>query len=508
MMEFAEKLDFLMNLTKTTNSMLAKHMAMDASYISRLRTGNRRLSKNAAYIGAMASYFARRCVEKTALEALATASGKKTALSADDRPEELILRWLGEKSSDTVGPVGDFLDRLSSISFRKPSVVETVRSMSDDSRTQTGTEVYYGAEGKRRAVIAFLNEVLSRETPRTLFLFSEENFDWLTESQEFKARWASLLVQVVMKGNRIRIIHSISRNLDEMLAGITEWLPIYMTGMVEPYYYPKTRDGIFQRTLFVAPGVAAILSTSVTGRISKTANYLIFDKKAVEAAAEEFSDYFELCRPLLQIYKVGSTAGMLKMLTEFAAVGANTIIKTGSLSILTMPEEAVLEAGRYLPPEEKTALLENHRRRLRLFEEQIVTCRYHELIKIPDTEDVLAGKIKIIAPDLLLGSDIFYTRETYILHLKHMISLLRKNDNYNVYIDEGGKQDDILICVREDVGVLVARNVLPTAAFAIGESKMTAAFWDYLRGITGKRFGSASNKKRVIETLEAVLGSL
>jgi hypothetical protein len=33
----------------------------------------------------------------------------------------------------------------------------------------------------------------------------------------------------------------------------------------------------------------------VTGRTSKTANYLIRDKKAVEAAVAEYGDYLELC---------------------------------------------------------------------------------------------------------------------------------------------------------------------------------------------------------------------
>ncbi len=39
-MTFAEKLDFLMNITQTSNSALAHAATLDASYISRLRTEN------------------------------------------------------------------------------------------------------------------------------------------------------------------------------------------------------------------------------------------------------------------------------------------------------------------------------------------------------------------------------------------------------------------------------------------------------------------------------------
>ena len=40
-MKFSEKLNFLLNLTNTPNNMLAKHLSLDPSYISRLRRGDR-----------------------------------------------------------------------------------------------------------------------------------------------------------------------------------------------------------------------------------------------------------------------------------------------------------------------------------------------------------------------------------------------------------------------------------------------------------------------------------
>ncbi|MDR7871024.1 MAG: hypothetical protein RIN55_09210 [Tissierellaceae bacterium] len=58
-MEFNEKLDFLMNITKTSNSSLAHYLSLDASYISRLRSGKRQLPSNTNYVDKMASYFAK-----------------------------------------------------------------------------------------------------------------------------------------------------------------------------------------------------------------------------------------------------------------------------------------------------------------------------------------------------------------------------------------------------------------------------------------------------------------
>lgn len=55
----ASKLDFLMRLTNTQNNMLGKALSFDASYISRLRTGKRNLTRQRDVITPMAQYFAR-----------------------------------------------------------------------------------------------------------------------------------------------------------------------------------------------------------------------------------------------------------------------------------------------------------------------------------------------------------------------------------------------------------------------------------------------------------------
>ena len=75
----------------------------------------------------------------------------------------------------------------------------------------------------------------------------------MTADADYAQLWARLMVRVLTRGNRIKIIHTISRDLGEMLSAISQWMPLYMIGAIEPYFYPKKRDGIFKRTLFIAP---------------------------------------------------------------------------------------------------------------------------------------------------------------------------------------------------------------------------------------------------------------
>ena len=44
-----------------------------------------------------------------------------------------------------------------------------------------------------------------------------------------------------------------------------------------------------------------------------------------------------------------------------------------------------------------------------------------------------------------------------------------------------------MVYAREDLGAIVAKTSLPPVALAMNEDNMTAAFWDFLMSIVGKK---------------------
>ncbi len=234
-MRFSEKLDFLMNITKTSNSALAHSIVLDASYISRLRTGKRLLPRNDGVIQAMAAWFARRCPEEYQKKAIADALRVSPGDGADLQEE--IYRWLLAGQNGGAQTVGQFLGGLSGLQSKTIPAENCQNTEMDFPREELA--VYYGVEGKRRAVAYFLSEVIAQDKPQTLLLFSDEETSWMTADAVFSRRWAALMMQLLSQGHRIKIIHTISRNLDEMLSAIAQWMPLYMAGTIEPYFCPK-----------------------------------------------------------------------------------------------------------------------------------------------------------------------------------------------------------------------------------------------------------------------------
>ncbi len=501
-MEFSKKLDFLMNITRTTNSALALYTSLDASYISRLRSGSRRPVEGSGYLKAMADYFSRHCgddIKKAAISDIMNNPAIKTYSSG--KISANIHQWLVQPHKEEGLPIEGFLRSLSDFNLKKTPVPRLGAEFTIPTGSSVSTEAFYGIEGKREAVIAFLMQVISQSAPRTLYLYSDEELSWLSGSREFLSRWAMLLSLAIQKGNKIKIIHTVSRNIDEMITAISEWLPIYMSGAIEPYYYPRLRDGIYKRTLFLAPNTTAVVSHSISDRTAENVNFLIKDEAVIHALTKEFHDYLAICRPLMRIFTPASKKEYFSLLSEFENESANAIVNNESLPLSTLPEEAAASilARAELDQEEKAGVFQYYKLRAEAFKESIMKNKVYHIIRLADIDMLQNHEIRIAFSDMLTLENMMYTTEEYLLHIKNVISLLESSDLFEVYIAKEKEYAGYMVYAKEDIGVLVAKAAAPSVIFAINESSMTAAFWDYL----SKKTAAASVKKKdVIATLK------
>ena len=481
-MQFYQKLDFLMNITKTTNSSLAVYTSLDASHVSRLRRGERSLVKDADYLKKMALYFLNHCIDDYQIKSLSEVLKVRPELFNDTKKAtEKIYEWLMGSEESGHASISGFLNGISDFQFRKNTTVMDECNDSTPKAPKKEVALYYGIEGKREAVLAFLSNIVEANKPTTLLLYSDESMDWLTGDACFAAKWRDLLARVILQGNRIKVIHTVSRHLDEMLEALSKWMPLYMTGAIEPYYYPKKRDGVFKRTLFIAPKLTAITASSLDSMEDQALNILFKDKKALAALTSEFESYLFLCRPLMQIFTDQQKQQYLALLKDFEGVSAPTLLKSTSLNWVTMPSDVAESVINRFDSDDKDALIQYFHDRKAAFEKGLEDHTFHALLQLPSIADVREGKVKIAFTGIPETSSIFYTPHEYIAHLKNTILYLQKYDHYNIKITTKSKHDHFILYVKEDLGAIVIKQNAPHAIFAINEINMTAAFWDYLK---------------------------
>ncbi len=312
---FFEKFNFLMDITNTKNKVLADLANVDASYISRLRKGTRKLSDKQQFLAMFASYFAENIKTDYQKKAFCSFMGISEFPEFENVVADLILNCFTKENSIKREPKNTMANMLNM--FLMPSV-SMPQVQPPKEIEKNGQLYYYGNKGKQDAVIRFLTNVVNNKTPQTLLLFSDENMEWLYEDKDYSKKWATLLMSVLMKGNKIKIIHSTGRDMNELFEAVAKWIPVYASGMVEPYYYPKLKDGIFQHTFFVAPETnEAIISSSVKQNTNNMLHFYVNDKLAVKSLIDEYENYFALCKPLMQIGNIYSAQKTKELFDEF-----------------------------------------------------------------------------------------------------------------------------------------------------------------------------------------------
>ena len=474
-MTFSEKLDFLMNLTSTSNSSLGRALSYDASYISRVRAGKRGLPRRQPFTRPAADYFGREItspIQQNAAASLLTPGRPWPKEQA--QAVALILRWLEAAPEEMNEPIGQFFQSIAvSAPEGQAALPVEVPPIRED------PAFFPGNEGKREAVLRFLGELCADPEARTLHLASDEAMDWFTEDPAFDRQWTALLNLFLSRGGEISIIHTIDRPLGEMLGALQQWMPLYLTGQIHPYYCPRLRDGIIRRSLFVAPGRAALAACSIEDRTQGRVNLYTRDPGATAAYEEEFKNYLALCRPLMDIYQQSRSKALhARLLAEIKAEGP--LFFAGPLPL---PLASGVPSIRRL----RSALLD----RLASGGEVI------ELLHLPDLADL--DSVPLPLHDLLEASGKQYSPRILRDQMADALARMQSHPNYRAVLSHS-LPETVSLLARGREEVLVFPSAPPSTVFALAEPRMTSALWDFLQRAAGP-----SDRKRAERTLKAWL---
>ena len=301
------RIDFLMRITGATNAQLARALSFDASYICRIRAGNRGLPPELPFVEPAAAFFARNVREGYQADALARELGLPGRWPASKQEAaRLIAEWIEGKA--------DVNDRAADAQ-PSPAPPEPRAGRNADAR------LFFGDEGRREAALAFLAGVADANEPCDLLLQSDEGTAWMYEDSDFVAEWAEGMAGLANAGCTFTVVHTVSRGGNEMWEGLRAWLPLYLTGAIRPFYYPRLRDGVRMRSLFVARETCALVSNSVQGMGNVALSILLDDADAASALEREFDAYLALCRPLAQVDRLESRAELEALVEGYRDAG-------------------------------------------------------------------------------------------------------------------------------------------------------------------------------------------
>lgn len=487
-MNFADKLVFLLSVTHTSNIKLAKAINVDPSMISRLRKGRRNIPRNINHIKAMAKYFAKRCNGEYQRFTLAEILGMERirTFTEEQLIEDVLLEWLSGTMNDGINNAGLFLRAIDCCMIpnnKGESDIDKNDVFNLDSKrikqVEDGINTFFGNEGKRQALELFLSRILEQKKSCIIKITTDENTEWLLENSEYTKYLSKILNKLINMKCYFKIIIPAVTNLNGILELMNLWLPYILSGNIDMYYYPRLKDGLFRRTLFIASDCAVLSSTSISCCKEQSLTLLGFDKKVISGFENEFDGYIMLCRKIGRTYDFEQYRSIFfRHALERTGNFPNCISRSRSLSFTTIPNDILNRLMDSCGITSNRTFLEIMMRDnchlYNVIEEQL----FIDIMPLVAFNDILKGVVPIAGSEIIFGKQYYYSAYDYKKHLVNLLELLERNVNYYVILDDEYDICQNIIHIKEGAYVILLRKKEPISIIEISENNMVAAFWE------------------------------
>ncbi|MEF9840630.1 MAG: hypothetical protein RR791_06725, partial [Lachnospiraceae bacterium] len=459
---FGEKLNRLMEMFHISNIKLSRGINIDASLVSRYRSGVRVPTTANWVVDEMAKFFVTECEELEQKSKLVRMTGCKLDVNEVDNSllEKLVTAWL--RSSEyqyeqlRIERLFKTLDNYKPTTGLPEEAIQIFETVPD---VGVGTQAYIGIIGFRQLLLRALITLLRDSKVHTCYVFSNQSLEWFFSDEKFHDICISLLKLLVKKGSRIKIIHNLNRPVEELHEAVLRWGGLQISGAIDSYYLEELSTGAFSHTSFVVPNKLCIQADFVSGT-EQEARYLVFTEPyLVSYYYDQFQVLFQRSKKLIQIGRPENFKELGRIMYDYGRRKGDTIVALPVLSLGTMPEEVFTEMIERYPftKQKKVELCEYYHEKVCLYKYLLETQCMTEYLAFDTPKEIQEGKVSFNLPAHLCEESVVYTMKDYASHVRNLMTILKTHKNYKMIPLKTKKFDNIEIVVKNNNSVLVVK---------------------------------------------------
>ena len=477
-----DNLNSLFTTFSISNSELARNINYDASYLSRIRSGQRHLADPERFVSAVADFVIRRFDSPTERAILAELINAK---EADEDAEALygsLVQWLGGHNAERNDDVAAFLSHLDKFDLNE--YTKAIRF--DDMKVPTVpfqiplSKTYYGLEEMKRGELDFLKVTALGKSDAPVFLCSDMPMDDMAKDREFTKKYMFGLAVLLKKGLQLKVVHNLDRPFHELMLGLEGWIPLYMTGQITPCYLKGVQNNVYCHFLNVSGG-AALSGECIAGAHEQGRYELVKGGEALRYYQERADAIWKKALPLMDIYREKQAAALHAFqLADAQKPGPRRrVLSAPPLGTLREETLRVILSSYGLPAAEQQHVLD-HATAQRSCMEQVLT---HSSI-VDSFPELSQEEFAQYAPTLPLSTlffpkDIRYTYADYRQHLDQTNEYARTHPGYSIRPCDTDFHN-ISISVHEGRWAMISKSNAPAIHFVVRYSKLRDAIENYI----------------------------
>lgn len=302
---FIENFNTLQKELGLTIVEVSNAIGYDSSFISRMKNKERKPADFETFIDKLRSYIISICQNDTKKEIVANLLNCNVKDLKDSQSfEEHFSNWLCSKHIDAKpNDVLNFLNQIDNFNLNdyvgtnfSKIKVPTSPVIFKNSKT------FFGIEGRKKAEAQFLITTLLSKSEEPIFFYSNLPIAESGNDDDFKKRWVFAMTRLLKKGLHLNMVHNLNRPISELLLGLENWIPIYMTGSISPYYFKEPPSNFFLGS-HCTSGSVSLNGECIKNNEKKCRCYLTTKKEEVNFEKEKSKYMISKATPLMKIYK-------------------------------------------------------------------------------------------------------------------------------------------------------------------------------------------------------------
>ena len=488
---YLSNLHQLMEIMGIRSNELARELAFDPSYISRILSGKRRPAEIRSFNAQIVSLVFRKAEDRDRMDTLSIllripAEDLKDA----ERREEALLGWLGSNTEKVAThPVRRFLREIDVFDldeYMRLSHFEDMKKPVPPPVSLPKRKVYIGQAALMEAELDFIRLTVLNRSSDPVFFYSDFPLTLVSKDSDFLKKWVFGMATLLRRGLRLRIIHDVHRPMAEMLLALENYLPLYMTGQIESHYLNRHQGELFSHLLWVSGGLA-LMGEAVAGYPSEGMHTLTNHTAELRYAKKRAKRLLERSNPLVQIYLDEERVQMLREQKELFVQGNRRIV-CSFLPVTVLKGEDLeryLERAGLEAEQRKTVIKQvNYRKKMMI----TVFQQYHMRVDVPDIseEEFQKRPIKLTFADIGRDISLDYSYEEYRAHLDRVVEFGQNFENLDVVMHPGNALRNVNIQLIHGQAMILTKSRAPLICFVVKQPNLVRAFEEFVVSIVGE----------------------
>ena len=475
----SQKLDILLRELDINISRIAAFLHYDPSYLSKIRTGKRNPAHQQQFIEKICEYVASNYKdEQDRKKVTYLIQCNEDEITDSSLYRKKLREWLSSSKPEDVDYVSGFLRKVDSFnlddyirvihfdSFKVPKVPFQLPV----------SRHYYGLKEMREGELDFLKHTVLSKSMKPLYICSDMPVEDMAADKDFAKKYMFGLAMVLKKGLHIHIIHDVERPMKDMMLGLENWVPLYMTGQISPYYLKGVQNRVYSH-LHYCSGQVAMTGDCISGHHDLAHYYLTSRKEEVSISQKNMEFLLKKAHPLMDIYREERKKELYAALIENAGKEGRRrrVLAVPDLGVLPKKLlEEILERN-HVSADDKTTIIEYYRRDRECLE----TVLKHSIVEDEVSEicEEEYGKYPPVLPiaECFLEKDIHLTYEEYLACIKAGREYAKANENYQFNLTKIKGFHNIQITCFEGKWCMISKNRAPAIHFVIHHPKLRYA---------------------------------